>query len=387
MNAGLKNELAELTGMFTGMPEDIGLPAVPVVEEVCLKQTCQRIKQAWDDALFADVTDQCLQRYFAFHLDGICRLSDTVSTASAVSPVRAVWRDALLELTDHLLLNQGAYIAHAAKVPVVYLDRWRRQYEEPCAVLTKKLQESHLPPALRACLLTYIRQMSSSLPHLRWSFGALNYFEAFLSALSSFNFLDPEEEAALNDQLMWLNFNDLGFFTYRQKVLESQCASLNRAGQIAYLRTELSHLRSLVPQRALIYHPDWPPIREMLRQTLQDALETLADTVAEHNRSLTPAEKFPLNLSVSQLACLIKLLYDEGLIATTNLSEIFRITAASFRTKRQEQISAGSLSKEFYSTSQVTAAVVRDKLLKMVSRINRNFFPVWFVISATFLWH
>jgi hypothetical protein len=54
---------------------------------------------------------------------------------------------------------------------------------------------------------------------------------------------------------------------------------------------------------------------------------------------------------------------------------VFKFFSRNFETKRQKSVSAGSLSKEYYSTSQVTAAVVRDMLQKMIARIDRNFFP------------
>jgi len=95
--------------------------------------------------------------------------------------------------------------------------------------------------------------------------------------------------------------------------------------------------------------------------------------------------KIPLEMSVAHLSCLIRLLYEESVFATQNLQSIFKCFAGYFQSKRQAVISAGSLSKEFYSIDQHTAARVRDLLQRMVLRINRDFFPMAVAVNATIL--
>jgi hypothetical protein len=104
-----------------------------------------------------------------------------------------------------------------------------------------------------------------------------------------------------------------------------------------------------------------------------------------NKRSEVIIPKIPLEMSVAHLSCLIRLLYEESVFATQNLQFIFKCFAGHYQSKRQAVISPGSLSKEFYSIDQHTAARVRDLLQRMVQRINRNFFPMAVAINATVL--
>ena len=127
----------------------------------------------------------------------------------------------------------------------------------------------------------------------------------------------------------------------------------------------------------------------MLCGWLAEEINCIEKSMMEnHDLFQPPNEKLSLNLSVAHLACLTRLFFEENLFNNARLTGIFKFIACHYSTKRQTDISTGSLSKEYYSTSQVTAAVVRGILLKMVARINRNFFPVLAVTGtiAAFCW-
>jgi hypothetical protein len=94
------------------------------------------------------------------------------------------------------------------------------------------------------------------------------------------------------------------------------------------------------------------------------------------------SEKQILNLSVAQIACFIKLFYDEGIFINASITDILKFVVVHYRSKRQQQISYGSLSKEYYSISQVTAAVLKDYLSRMIAKINKHYFPVVAVICG-----
>jgi len=109
----------------------------------------------------------------------------------------------------------------------------------------------------------------------------------------------------------------------------------------------------------------------MLLAWLKEEVNLLSITSAP---GTTPS-KIPLNLPVAYLACLIRVFYEEGCFRGVTLTEIFKDMAATFSTVRQPTVSAGSLSKEYYSVNQITAARVKELLQKMVVRLNQQFFP------------
>lgn len=93
-------------------------------------------------------------------------------------------------------------------------------------------------------------------------------------------------------------------------------------------------------------------------------------------------EKCPLNISVAYLACFLKVFCDEKLRANVSLSDMFNFVSSHFSTVRRENISAGSLSENFYSTTQVTAAKVQGIQQQMIARINQHYFPLVTWIGA-----
>jgi hypothetical protein len=92
--------------------------------------------------------------------------------------------------------------------------------------------------------------------------------------------------------------------------------------------------------------------------------------------------KLTLQLSVAQLACIIKLFYRAGIYGDTPLTDIFKFTAQHFCTKRQPAMSWQSLSKEYYGLDLVNAGRVRILLKQMITYINEHFFPVMAAIGV-----
>jgi len=211
------------------------------------------------------------------------------------------------------------------------------------------------------------------------------YFENILAEL---NYLCFETTSscltnAIDDKLSELNFNHLSYFCYRRQSITARLNGQSEQEQLQLLHDEAA-LFKLSPESSLIYDQRWPPLNVMLTGWVSEKIAATQQAILQEklDAKTIPPYKLALNLSVAHLACLLKLFFEENLLNTSSLSDIFRFISRHYRTKRQEIISPGSLSKEFYSTSQVTAAVVRDMLLKMVARINHNFFPVLAAIGA-----
>lgn len=138
----------------------------------------------------------------------------------------------------------------------------------------------------------------------------------------------------------------------------------------------------MIPQGftpTMTFDLQWPAITTMFKTWLSEEAAYLS------NRQTTPVtERVGLNISVAQLACLIRYFYEAGGYATTNLTHIFKSAVTHFSAKRQAVISPGSLGNRYYNIDQKTAAEVRGLLQEMLAGINRNFFPVLLVASLVF---
>lgn len=90
---------------------------------------------------------------------------------------------------------------------------------------------------------------------------------------------------------------------------------------------------------------------------------------------LPEIQQIIINLPVSEIALLLRLLNEHQVFRAPNTRSILRFATCCFRSKRQGVFSFRSLSKEYYSPSQVAAANLRGLLLQLVGAIDRKFFP------------
>ena len=82
-----------------------------------------------------------------------------------------------------------------------------------------------------------------------------------------------------------------------------------------------------------------------------------------------------LNLSVAQLACLIRLFYKTGYFPYAKIVEVIDFFATHFESKKRSPMSPGNLSKEYYGVTQKTAASMIAILEQMIKELKRQFFP------------
>jgi hypothetical protein len=209
------------------------------------------------------------------------------------------------------------------------------------------------------------------------------YLKTFLAELEQ-AFLSKEIsnwEIKIASTLVYLNFNHLEFFNYCQDYVRAELVNTgNKEEYLVCLSRALTHIKSLQSKPGLAYAPAWPNIKSMLETWLNDKiaaaiLQPAKDVAYGHSLLESNADKMTLNQSVAQIGCLTRLLYEESYYTSQSVTDIFKFLVRHYRSKKQQQISVGSLSKEYYAVNQVTAAVVRDLLQRMIARLNKNYFP------------
>jgi len=316
------------------------------------------LQQQWRSMMFSDSSLATLQRYFQYQLAVI---SKTLAECG---------KTALLELIDHLWAYYGDYLTGAVIVPPAYQARWLGNNRSQIETLIGYISRSGWDLCLRRCLCDHLRggAGSDTLPHVTYT--ALRYLDLLVRRLSV-AFDQGLTEIGLHLLLGEMNFNNLSYFAYLQRAYRSKTANWTDPEKLDYYTGELKQWREQPEQSRWIYHPDWPSLRTMLIHFLAEEIHFLQSSPL----NVDATTKIPLNLSAAQLACLLRMLVEEDCFGEINLQELFKHFARYFRTKRQNNLSHQSLSKEYYSISQVSAAVLRDKLLKMAARITRNFFP------------
>lgn len=351
-------------------------------EEHCLNQGVSRaaleLHGDIEQKLLSGAPARSLHRYLCFVLRGLNELGFSAGRGGQPfpDPLAQVLRQVADLVGDGLDGDFPALVAYPD-----YCSWVIRQSDTARNNMTMALQVPGILPDLRDCLTGYLDIFRPG-QAVALRFGDLFYFRELLKAFTPFCDVPPDQrEGFLARELRRLNFNHLGFLQYLQTGERCRLAALQPAEQLKALRT----LRQPTGPKAITwcYDPAWPSLACMLQSWREELIGELA---GKAQPAAAPTEKpvitkLPLNTSVTHLACLLRLLHDEGLLALP-LAELFKLVPQHFSTKRQAQISPGSLSKEFYTTNQFTAARTRDMLLRLAGRVTARYFPVWLAISA-----
>lgn len=338
------------------------------------------IHSAWENVIFSDISENNLVRYFHYHLELITTIADHLSS-STKTKAHIVSQNELLGLIDHLRKYYSNYFNEDAVAPAIYHERLICQLRANVDVVQKTLRVSNLNTSLKTCLLNWFDLMFDDIGTVKFTYRSLNYFEWITNQLVSLDFDLNDAETKLVALLIRSNFNSLSFFVYYQENIRSVLLSFADAHQkLKILNEQKAEVISFPEVKNIAYDPSWPSIKTMIGDWLTEEILLIEKSCSKSNEVAFP--KIPLEMSVAHMSCLIRLLYEESVFATQNLQFIFKGFAGYFQSKRQAVISPGSLSKEFYSIDQHTAARVRDLLQRMVQRINRNFFPMVVAINA-----
>jgi hypothetical protein len=342
-----------------------------------------QIYKAWEEAIFSNTPEETLVRYFHYHLDIISTISNTLSH-SHDAETNILLQNELLVLIDHLRKYYSSYFNEDAIVPMTYHQRLVSQLTGDICAIRKTLKSIDLDPSLMGCLLEWFNVMYESSGEVRFTFRSLHYFGYIIHQLGSLDYDSDEAEKLLVSLLIRSNFNNLSFFVYYQNTIRNAlCDFRDTHERLNYLVEQKVETVSSPEIKNIAYDPSWPSIKTMLGDWLTEEILMTEKSLCKGSNVTVP--KVPLEMSVAHLSCLIRLLYEESVFATQNLQFIFKCFAGHYQSKRQAVISPGSLSKEFYSIDQHTAARVRDLLQRMVLRINRNFFPMAVAINTTVL--
>ncbi|SFA41269.1 hypothetical protein SAMN04488511_102285 [Pedobacter suwonensis] len=371
----LKNELQDIEKILIESYSDSNTTA-----QTDLKIRFGQIYQAWEEVLFSNMPESSLVRYFHYHIEIISNISSRLSLSP--NPERYLGpQKELLALIDHLRKYCFKYFNEDAVAPVMYHQRLVSRLSENISAIQERLESGGIDPALTACLSRWFYLVSEHIGTKGFSFRSLHYFGYIINQLSEVDGLLTDAETSLVLLLVSSNFNHLSFLVYLQDSIRNSAEYLgDKAERLDYLIYQKALMMSSPEVKNWVYDPAWPSIKTMITEWLQEEI-MMAEKSLE-NKDQVAVPKIPLDTSVAHLSCLIRLLYEESVFATQNLQFIFKSIAGHYQSKRQAVISPGSLSKEFYSIDQHTAARVRDLLQRMVQRINRNFFPVVFAVNA-----
>ena len=253
-------------------------------------------------------------------------------------------------------------------------------------MISTALENACLGAQVKNCLISYLQDMTKE-DDMASELGQLHYFRLFVRQMLPAAGISDESKFCdfVKDRLFDLEFNHFGIFAHMQDEIRAAFTGKPQSQRNAVINKELDFLTFKAKGDVPRYDMRWPPLSAMLTDWLKGELRQAEQKKVRDQNAIGPILfKLRLELPVAHLAFLIRLLSKENIFGLFPLTEIFNFFSANFSTKRQETLSPGGLSKEYYTKNMVTAVEVRALLLKMIARINREYFPVWVAISIAF---
>jgi len=367
----LKNELQILTRLFTeqGRSNAHNRRTSSEFSKV-MAESCNRAREAWSIAAFSDISKDALSRYFDFHfsfLNGL--ISEKFLNAFPDGP------KVLNELMDHLLKFYTRFIDQDQWVAPTYLQYRIRLLEPAYQEFCRQLLLSNVDEDLKLCLRESLGPIYQSPDAGPMTLGALYYREELMLELSG----NANNPVLMTDEnliatLMAFNFNHARFFSYLRKRCLKGISNLRPKDHAEYFAELIAGVPVTDMVCSCCFDSKWPPISALYRDWLNDyqALLRLSSPTAADSVSFL---KIRLNISVKQLACLIRALYESGFYGSVSLTAIFDHAAAVFSTKRQEQISAESISNAYYALEQSAVLKVVRLLGSAIDFLKPYCFP------------
>jgi hypothetical protein len=346
-----------------------------------------KVRESWTFAVCSEAGETALERYFSFQLTQLSGLLSKVSGHIAAGSAFQTDNDKQFQRSVCGLIDYAAaYFYKHLKLPVPVCTVYKRHFiatlSADARLLTTVLDNSGLADDIKNCMISYLDAMTAE-TDMPCDLQQLHYFRSFVREFLPAAAIKDNDKYCdfVKDRLFDLEFNHFRPFVHMQDAIKAAYSDKPKNRRKAIMARELDFLVFKAKGDVIRYDDRWPALSAMLTEWLSGELEKEIQKTAEIRHAAAYLFKLRLELPVSHLAFLIRLLSKENIFGLFPLTEIFNFFSANFSTKRQETLSPGGLSKEYYSKNMVTAVEVRALLLKMIARINRDYFPAWVAIS------
>jgi hypothetical protein len=107
------------------------------------------------------------------------------------------------------------------------------------------------------------------------------------------------------------------------------------------------------------------------QQLVQDVTAIMKGGEASEVVPDNEGEKIRLNISVAQLALLIRAAIDAGIIVNENKTAVLKCIVCFMSTTKAETISVESLRKKYYEAERSSKDSVKDLLMEMFKRVHK----------------
>lgn len=356
-----------------------------------------RVRRNWALAVFSDRNNDAMRRYFRFHQkvigDTLDRLENleiillkTNAFSEKLAELTGTFKQELQNLLHHLFDFYPDLFSQELPSPHSFLQRLSVEWRPDWNIVQNAIDHNKFDPQLAEILSSLLEGFEELGPNTRYSYQTVIYIKQLVERLSALCRIDAGNNTteAVMQLLLAMNFNHLGFFCWYQQRMQAESRGDENMAKLEFFYERKTVFQIYFGHQQQAYDPKWPSISYMLVDWLKEEIAQLEapPSVLTSAPPLSAHEKLILNIPAAYIACFIKLVFEGDWCKNITLTELFKFTVQHFESKRTENLSWRSLSKEYYSINQSTAARVKEILQGMILYINRQYFPVWVAISA-----
>jgi len=285
------------------------------------------------------------------------------------------YRALQFSLIELLLFMQQHFHDHfdnSQTVPTAYRIYFFCKHSSSIKNTTALLQQKCYDENLRQMLLATIHRFREE-ANTVFSFSQFNWFKKFIDHIERLNkkYAGEDLTRSITCALLHLNYNKPSFIDH---VIEKLQSRINRCDtiheQIQLWNRYLSQVKMLHECKPLCMNR--PSVKVLLAQKIKRNITLLEKEIkAQHINSVSSQTNLQYNpittgMSVSQLAVMVRLMVDTGIIQYKNHSDLIKKIATTFQTPKVSVISAESLRTKYYSPDRASLEMVKDYLFKMM---------------------
>jgi len=195
---------------------------------------------------------------------------------------------------------------------------------------------------------------------------------------------EPQTAVDINVRLQWtlfgLNYNSREYVAYCTRQIK---IFIDETDEIGEKLERLALVQKLIHQQSLKPTFSYDPGRKMLPLLLEDWMDqeiqywetrkaNQMPDEGEENTSKPGKFKLRVDLSVAQLAFLIRVFVEVNIIQSPNVKLLVKYVSRIFQTKRSSNLGTGSIYGKYYNAEDSTRKTVKEMLLRMVKHIDKT---------------
>lgn len=316
------------------------------------------------------LTDEAhVQRYVRTHHFGIIQLLNRVSgNAKAFAEATT----SLLELLTVIESTFASHLDPEAELCLLHAQQFAQQCKGTVSQLSKNFAKTTVSEKLQAVFVNIFRKLATTrvVTYHQQKFA----HELIDDLIWQFANTEPDAlEKELTKLTLNRNLNSTRAFYYWKDLIKARMnaaeLSSDKREQLLEVQMEIQH--TFVKQKG--FHFNNTSLRDQLLDYVAGELNYLEQLETSVKKSTEqPAEHFRVRteLSVSQLACLLKMLVDTRIIVNPNVSELLRFFAQTIVSKRAETISFDSLRAKYYNIESGTKEAIRQTLQSLTKTLS-----------------